>query len=209
MISAAKPAAILLVCVSLALAAQAGDKKKTRFFLKPDQTADLRSTKLATGKQSCQNWGLAAGIESMLSRQEVALDQTFWIMRLNHGELCEDRLPSMEQLSQVVNQDFVLDDGRHVRLELHWVPGAPTDIDSVLLGLKQDRPALLLLRGHPYYLVGATYDEHIRGDGLRLYEIKELRLLDTLPGRPAITFQKGRDNMDEINGILTVIATQL
>jgi hypothetical protein len=201
--------AILLLLSTVVFVANAGGKKKTSFFLRPDQTADLSSTKLVTAKQSCENWGLAAGVETMLARQEVALDQTFWIMRLYYGELCVDKLPSMEQLAQVVNQDFVLEDGRHVRLEMHWIPGAPTEIDSVLAGLKKDRPALLLLRGHPYYLVGATYDEHIRGDGLRLYIIKELRLSDTLPGQPAITFQKGRDNMDEINGILTVTATEL
>jgi hypothetical protein len=200
---------ILLVLSAVVFVARAGDKKKTRFFLKPDQTADLTSTKLVTAKQSCENWGLAAGVETMLARQKVALDQTFWIMRLYYGELCVDKLPSMEQLALVVNQDFVLDDGRHVRLEMHWIPGAPTDIDSVLAGLKLDRPALLLLRGHPYYLVGATYDEHIRGDGLRLYVIKELRLTDTLADQPAVTFQKGRDNMDEINGILTLTVTTL
>ena len=201
--------AILVLCSAAVFLASAGDKKKTRFFLKPDQTADLTSTKFARAKQPCENWGLAAGLETLLARQEVALDQNFWILRLYYGELCVDRLPSIEQLAQVVNQDFVLDDGRHVRLELHFIPGAPQDVDAVLAGLKKDRPALLLLRGHPYYLAGATYDEHIRGDGMRLYEIKELRLTDTLGGRPAVTFQKGRDNMDEINGILTISVTQL
>lgn len=188
---------------------QAGDKKKQQFFVKPDQTADLTSKRLVTAKQNCENWSLAAGLEELLASQKVGLDQKFWIMRLYYGELCTDRLPSIEQLAQSVNQDFVLEDGRHVRLELHWIPGAPKNIDSVLFDLKQDRPALLLLRGHPYYLVGATYDEHIRGDGLRFYEIKELRLTDTLPGQPSVTFQKSHDNMDEINGILTVTATQL
>ena len=198
--------ALLVFLAALGGLLHAGDKKKTRFFLKPDQTADLSSTMLVTARQNCENWALAAGLESLLARQDVPLDQKFWIMRLYYGELCIDRLPSMEQLAQVVNQDFVLDDGRHVRVEMHWIPGAPTDIDAVLAGLKHDRPALLLLKGHPYYLVGATYDEHIRGDGLRLYEIKEIRLAETLPGRPLVTFQKGRDKMDEINGILTVTA---
>lgn len=200
---------IVLLISALFSTAEAGGKKKQQFFLRPDQTADLSSARLIPAKQNCENWGLAAGLESMLASQNVPLDQTFWVMHLYYGELCSDRLPSMEQLAQVVNQDFVLDDGRHVRLEMHWVPGAPTNIDAVLAELKKNQPALLVLRGHPYYLVGATYDEHIRGDGLRLYEIKELRLTDTLRGQPAITFQKGRDNMDEINGILTVSASQL
>lgn len=196
--------AVLLLLSALVCAAFAGDKKKAQFFLKPDQTADLTSKDLVSARQNCENWGLAAGLQTMLARQKVALDQAFWVMHLYYGELCVDRLPSMEQLAQVVNQDFVLVDGRHVRLQMHFVPGAPTDVDSVIAGLKTDLPSVLLLRSHPYYLVGATYDERIRGDGLRLYEIKEMRLVDTLPGQPAITFQKGRDNMDEINGILTI-----
>jgi hypothetical protein len=201
--------ALLVLLATLGGLLHAGDKKKARFFLKPDQTADLSSPTLVTARQNCENWALAAGLESLLARQDVPLDQKFWIMRLYYGELCIDRLPSIEQLALVVNQDFVLDDGRHVRVEMHWIPGAPTDIDSVLAGLKHDRPALLMLKGHPYYLVGATYDEHIRGDGMRFYEIKEIRLADTLPGRPPVTFQKGRDKMDEINGILTVTAAPL
>lgn len=199
---------IIIVFFSVFLA-HAGDKNKTRFLLKPDQKADLVSTKLVMARQKCENWGLAAGLETMLASQSVPLDQTFWVLKLYYGELCVDRLPSKEQLAQVVNQDFVLDDGRHVRLELRFTVGAPVDIDSVLAGLKKDRPAILLLRGHPYYLVGATYDEHIRSDGLRLYEIKELRLTDTIPGQPPVTFQKGRDDMSDINGIISVTATQL
>src|SRR5215470_20167922 len=104
--------ALLFLMVALGVLLYAGDKKKTRFFLKPDQTADLSSTMLVTAQQNCENWALAAGLESLLARQDVSLDQKFWIMRLYYGELCDNRLPSMEQLALVVNQDFVLDDGR-------------------------------------------------------------------------------------------------
>src|SRR5215470_199256 len=105
--------ALLVLLAMLGGLLQAGDsKKKTRFFLKPDQTADLSSTMLVTAQQNCENWALAAGLESLLARQDVSPDQKFWIMRLYYGELCDNRLPSMEQLALVVNQDFVLDDGR-------------------------------------------------------------------------------------------------
>jgi hypothetical protein len=30
---------------------------------------------------------MAAGLETMLQKQNVALDQSFWVMRLNGGEL--------------------------------------------------------------------------------------------------------------------------
>ena len=188
----------------LAVALHAGDKKKQAYYLKPDQTADLTSPKIVTAKQNCENWALAAGLETMLQKQNVSLDQTFWVMRLNYGELCVPQLPSMDALAQVVNNEFVVDDGRHVRLELQFVPGAPRNVEAILIGLKQQQPALLLLHGHPYYLVGATYDELVGGDGTRMFEVKELRLADTFAGQPGITFQKGRDNPDEIDGILSI-----
>jgi hypothetical protein len=193
----------------LGLALHAGVQKRQQYYLKPDQTADLSDTKLVTAKQSCENWGLAAGLQTMLARQNVALDQSFWVMRLNYGEICVERVPSMELLAKVVNQMFVLDDGRHVRLELHFTPGAPVNVDDVLAGLKRDQPSLLLWRGHPYYLVGATYDERIGRDGTRFFELKELRLTDTFAKQPATTFQKGRDKPEEIDGIVSVSVVPL
>jgi hypothetical protein len=197
---------IAVVVGLVALTLHAGDdkKKKQSFYLKPDQTADLQSPKVVTAKQPCENWALAAGLETLLSKQNVSLDQSFWVMRINYGEICVPHLPSMSHLAEVVNKEFVLDDGRHVRLELRFIPGAPTNIDSVLAALKQQQPALLLWRGHPYYLVGATYDERIGRDGTRMFNLKELRLTDTFAKQPDTTFQKGRDNPGEIEGTLEV-----
>src|SRR5438445_5323377 len=116
----------------IALSMQAADQKQgQRYYLKPDQTADLASeTKLNTAKQSCENWAVAAGLETMLQRQNVQLDQSFWVMRLNGGELCVNDTPTIDALTQAVNKEFVLDDGRHVRLEIHFQPGPPVNIDS-------------------------------------------------------------------------------
>ena len=195
-----------LLCLPLALDAGENKKKQT-FVVKADQTADLVSPHLFTAQQNCENWALAAGLQTLLEKQDVKLDQSFWVMRLNYGELCVQQLPSIELLSEVLNKEFVLDDGRHVRLELHFDPGAPTSIDRLLVRLKQNQPSLLLLRGHPYYLTGATYDERVRQDGLRLLEVKELRLAETFARLPAVTFQKDRDNPGEIDGILTLTVT--
>ena len=196
-------AAVLLMLASLALDAGGQKKQHQQDYIKPDQTSDLHDPKLVTAKQNCANWGLAAGLETMLAQQKVALDQSFWVMRLNYGEVCAD-LPAIEHLIKVVNQEFVLNDGRHVRLELRFTPGAPANVDDVLAALKRDQPTLLLWRRHPYFLVGATYDERIGRDGTRRFEIKELRLADTFAKLPAVTFQKGRDDVGEIGGLLSV-----
>lgn len=185
--------------------AHADDKKKGQvYYLKPDQTLDLASPKLVIAKQNCENWGLAAGLETMLQKQDVALDQRFWVMHLNYGELCVDRPPDMSHVADVVNQEFVLDDGRHVRLELHFVPGAPTDVDSILAALQRQQPILFLWRSHFYYLTGVTYDERIGRDGTRNFEVKEIRLADSFAGQPGATFQKGRDDLSEIGGIISL-----
>lgn len=194
---------ILLAGVSLLAAKKAPKKLQQSYQLKPDQTADLKLAKLATAKQSCENWALAAGLESMLKQKGVSLSQSFWVMRLNYGELCAD-LPSIDALAKVVDNDFVLDDGRHVHLELQYTEGAPGEVDSIIAGLQQEQVALLIYRGHPYYLAGATYDEYIGKDGSRLFEIKELRLANTFAGLPGITFERGRDDLSEIQGIVTV-----
>jgi hypothetical protein len=204
-----RPGEIASSILLLGLALHAGAQRRQQYYLKPDQTADLSDTKLATAKQDCENWGLAAGLEGMLAKQKVALDQNFWVMHLNYGEVCAERVPSMELLAKVVNQEFVLEDARHVRLELHFTPGAPVNIDDVLAGLKRGQPSLLLWRGHPYYLVGATYDERIGRDGTRFFELKELRLTDTFAKQPATTFQRGRDKPEEIDGIVSVSVTEL
>jgi hypothetical protein len=203
---------VLIACLValLHVHVRADDKKKGQvYYLKPDQTLDLASPKMVMAKQNCENWGLAAGLETMLQKQNVSLDQTFWVMHLNYGELCVDRLPDMNRVAEVVDQEFVLDDARHVRLELHFLPGAPTDVDSILAALQRQQPTLFLWRSHFYYLTGVTYDERIGRDGTRNFEVKEIRLADTFAGQPGATFQKGRDDLSEIGGIVSVSVAQL
>jgi len=202
--------AALILLVTAVSFLHADDKKKGQvYYLKPDQTLDLASPKMVMARENCENWALAAGLETMLQKQDVALDQRYWVMHLYYGELCDDRLPDMSHVADVVNQEFVLDDARHVRLELHFIPGAPTDIDSVLAALQRQQPTLFLWRNHFYYLTGVTYDERIGRDGTRNFEVKEIRLADTFAGQPAATFQKGRDNLGEIGGIVSVsVATK-
>jgi hypothetical protein len=202
-------AAWLLTLLSLALLAGAQKKNRQQFYLKPDQTADLHEPQLVTAKQNCENWALGAGLETLLRKQDVILDQNFWVMRINYGEICVSHLPAMDDLARIVNNEFVLDDGRHVRLELRYVAGAPTSIDALLSRLQQQQPSLLLWHGHPYYLTGATYDERIGRDGTRLFDVKELRLAETFAKVPGVTFEKGRDNLDEIEGTVTVSVTVL
>lgn len=194
---------VLLVTISVMVAAVA-QKNRNQYYVKPDQTADLHHPRLTTAKQNCENWGLAAGLETVLAQQDVGLDQNFWVMHLNYGELCVDHIPPIDLVTKVVNQEFVLDDGRHVRLEMQFTPGAPTYVDGLLARLRHEQAAILLWHGHPYFLVGATYDERIWPDGTREFVIKELRLADTFAKQPDVTFQAGRDDPGDIDGVVSV-----
>lgn len=202
--------AVVSLLLAIAFQQHVDKKQGQNYYIKPDQSADLASdTKLITAKQSCENWALATGLEMMLRQQNVSLDQNFWVMRMNGGELCLSDLPTIEALTRAVNKEFVLDDGRHVRLEVQFTPGPPVSIDPVIAGLKLQQVTLLLWRGHPYYLTGITYDERIGRDGTRFFEVKEIRLANTYPKIPGVTFEKGRDDPAEIQGILSVTITSL
>jgi hypothetical protein len=195
---------ILLLLASLL----ADGQKEAPKYSRLGQIVDLNSPKLTTAKQDCENWAMAAGLESMLKQQGVTLDQNFWVMRISGGEVCAPEVPSADSLSGVVNSEFVLEGARHVTLELNYAAGAPTNIDAVIMALKQQRLSLLLLRGHPYYLTGVTYDEFINSDGTRTFVLTELRLADTFAHHPETTFVKGRDNADDIGGWISVSAKE-
>lgn len=186
----------------------ADDKKKAgQTYIKPGQTVDLNSGKLVTAKQNCENWAIAAGLESMLKREEVSLDQNFWVLRISGGEICAPEVPQPDVIADIVNREFVLDDGRHVLLEIHYLPGAPENADLLIASLKQQRILLLLFHGHVYYLTGATYDEHIQRDGSRMFILTELRLANTFSHQPGLAFSKGRDDIEEIGAIISVSVT--
>src|SRR6185312_13089577 len=84
-------ATLLLTAVSLHAG---GDPRKMgqSYVRKPDQVADIAEPKLISAKQACENWALAAGLESMLAQLDVSLDQNFWVMRMNAGEICSPDL---------------------------------------------------------------------------------------------------------------------
>ena len=191
---------VAVVILSLCCLAQ----HPPQFYVKGSQTASLEGVKLVTAAQKCENWSLAAGLEAMLKQQDVSLDQRFWVTRINGGEVCASELPSSDQLSHAVNGDFVLDDGHHVLLELHYLPGAPASADDLIAALKQQQ--LSLLHDHVYYLTGATYNDYYDHSGKHLFVITELHLSDTFANQPDVTFNRDHDNLDEIGAIISVTA---
>jgi hypothetical protein len=197
---------VLLLAFSLSVygTMQQQQQQPPPVYIKPNQTVDLAPAIMGTARQNCENWALAAGLETILQWQDVHLEQSYWVRHLNGGELCVHQLPSMDELAKVVNKEFSLEDGRRVRLELHFVRGAPVDTGALIGGLQQQQLSLFLWHGHPYYMSGVTYDEYTGGSYGHMFLVKEVRLANTYARQPNITFQRDRDNMSEIAGVLSV-----
>ncbi len=158
-------------------------------------------------RQACENWAWAAAIEALLAKQEVTLKQDYWIDRADGGAVCLDRAPSLEDTVSLVSGDYTLDEGRRVRIDASFNPGAPTDIDAIILRLRSGQPSLLLWKDHHYVLTGVVYDEFVYPTGQKRFEVRELELIDPSlkadPGRHVL-FLKGIDDPDDIGGTLEI-----
>ena len=203
---------VVLLLIAVVAAPSSAKKKKIPLLLNAGVTAELPSPAAATAAQKCENWAWAAGMETLLRTQDVALDQHYWVQKSDGGEICLETLASLEQLARVVTGEYVLDDGRKVRLEAHTAPGAPVNMDSIILSLRRGQPTLLLWKGHAYVLYGAVYDEYISPTGHRFFDIREIKLIDPFyveDERRLVSFLKDRDDPGDIGGTFEVTVTPI
>lgn len=177
--------------------------------LKPGQTAQLAVLPAVVARQKCENWAWAAALEAVLRVQGVRLDQTYWVTRLNGGELCLPRAGAPDDLIRALeSQRHVLDDGRTMRLHVRYTAGAPRSVDDLIMSLRQNRPLILFWRGHACLLSAMTYDEFIGPNGARIFEVRDLSLVDAYykPGERGRTgtFVKGANDLAELDGMMQV-----
>ena len=208
----AKLGLVLVLVGSMTISASAQKKKFKSyppFAAHKNLAVDLKITPLVVAKQKCANWAWAAALETVLRAQGVPLDQTFWVLRLNHGELCLDTPGAPEDLIRYLERDpHVLDDGRKVRLHVVYVPGPPTAMDALIRSIQDNHPVIVYWRGRARVLSGMTYDENVASTGDHLFVARELRLVDLYappkdPTRIA-TFVKGTDDLSEFEGVMQV-----
>jgi len=177
--------------------------------LNPDQSVDIAGLASATASQKCENWAWAAGLETILRTQGVDLKQKFWIIKADGGEVCKDSV-DLDSLPHYINGEYVLDDGRHVRLEATTVSGLPQGIDPFILAPQAGRPLMLVWKGHPYLYVGMNYEELKFADGQREFSVTKLKFLDPFASDPAkqvVYFDREKDDLADINGMMDVIAS--
>ena len=198
---------VFIAALALPLAAEKKPKGGAPLMLLPDQSVELKAFWLPTPAQRCTNWAWAVAIEAMLKSQQVTIKQNAWVVKAYPGELCIDSAPTMEQLAKVINGAYVLDDGRHVRLESRYVAGAPTIPDDLIAPLRQGRPVLLFWKARALVVRAVIYDELIYPNGQRLFIIKEMKLVNPLvTGKEReVSFVTGRDDAGEIGGMFEVV----
>ena len=201
---------LLLILAVSAPSPAAKKKQRIPLLLNAGVTAELDSPPAASVAQKCENWAWAAGVETILRTQNVALDQHYWVQKSDGGEICLESLAPLEQLSKVVTGEYVLDDGSKMRLEARYTVGAPANLDSIILSLRSRRPVLLVWKGHAYVLYGVVYDEYVSPTGHRIFDIRELKLVDPFyddDERRLVSFVRDRDDVADIGGTFEVSMT--
>jgi hypothetical protein len=180
----------------------------------PDQKLEVADLTGTLADQKCENWAWAADLESILKAQKVDLAQNFWVMKADGGEVCKDQIAAPEDLARLITGEYVLDDGRKVRLEASAVTGPPVSLDAMIEGPREGRPLIFIWKGHPYLYRGMTYDEMIAPNGQRDLEVHQIELLDPFESgdKQAVTFDRVKENPDDpndIGGVIDVVATPI
>lgn len=200
---------IAIGCLLMLAAAAPAQKRKAPFYVHPGKDEALATMPSVVARQKCGNWAWAAALEASLRAQDVSLDQTFWVLRLNRGELCLPDAGAPEQLVRFLESEtWILDDGRKLNLKATYSPMLPHSVDDFILALRQNRLLILYWRGYAHLLVGMTYDEYLGPNNTRRFEVRTLRLLDPYrnPGDKdrVATFTKGTDDIGEFTGMMQV-----
>lgn len=219
-------AAALACALSVSLAAK--KPKGVPLYKRPNQVVEIKDATVAPAGQNCTNWAWAAALEAMLSRQQVALSQSFWVRKMNGGDVCLDRPlivyesgrradgsningQDLDLLAGRISGDYTLDDGRKFKLAASSSAGLPDAPDAIIADARAGRPTLLFWNNRAYLLYSIVYDEFIYPTGQRMFIVKELKLLDPLQSgdKQKVSFVAGQDDAAQIDGVVQVTATPI
>ena len=176
--------------------------------LRPGQIAEVPAFDTVVAEQKCKNWSWAAALETVLRLQGVKLGQRELVTKLQGGEVCDDDFTRFEDLPKLVEGQYAREDGSKVRVSASYQPGAPTNVDDVIVAMRQGHPLVLFWKGRAYLLCGLVYDEYIGPNGQRIFDVRQMKLLDPYFGadddEQFVTFVKGTDDTNDINGLMQV-----
>lgn len=203
---------IVVAVVLLAAWAQAGEKdKKPKMEVLPDKLVEVADPGYVAAGEACPTWGWAATMQAMLARQEAQFTQEHWLFKVYGGTRCLE-IGDLAALASQVTGDFRDETGKQFHIEFTYQEGAPRLMDDIIASLKQDRPLVVIWKGHPYLLQGVLYSEGVTNTGVRYYTVRELRLLDPYVAAGeghAVVFKNPDDDPAEIDGTYQVTATEI
>lgn len=215
-------ASTLLVPVILAQDRPAPDKDKAAEQTAAGEEAhglisdrDITDLPLVRAEEDCANWAWAAAVEAVLRSSGVTeYPQEYWMDKLYGGTVCLDRVGEIERLIKALEGEYVLDDGKHVKISSNYSPGLPVNASELLVPLLQNRVQIIFVNGKAMLFTGARWEDVPKPMGDRTVIVRELRLADlTRPaGQQALTLNPETDDLSQVSGIfrisVAVIQTQ-
>ena len=192
----------------LAVPALAAKKPKPGFIRKPG-TAQMQGFSVATPPFECSNWAWAAATQAILAIDKVTIDQRELVQKTFGGELCLDGPLDLAKMGKMVAGEYRVTDKLKMKVVARVIPpGATISAEALIAGVKRERPMILFWKSKAYVVVGAAYDEWIGPNGARLWEVKELTLLDPV-AQNTVTFQKGRDDVADLGGAMDFVTMEM
>jgi hypothetical protein len=200
------PALFLLAVVLLCGAFACKEKAQPGMMMRPAQSAELALGEVALAQRTCANRTWGAALETLLAREGVDMKQDYWVVRAYGGASCRSDVGDPAVLARVITGDYTLDGGRKVRLEATYITGAPRAVDELLLRLHNGHPFLLFWNSQVYLVRGAVYDEYIAPTGERLFQVRELKLVDLHPQarQRETTFDREQHDPASIQALMLV-----
>ncbi|MEO5936599.1 MAG: hypothetical protein ABIP81_05250 [Terriglobales bacterium] len=207
---------ILILGSSLPAEAQK-NKPRPEYMHRPAQKAIVKDAPkgYVAAEQPCENYAWAAAVEMLLQQKQINIPQRDWVMKAYGGYKCISPLSVADYtgLLRFINGDYTPAPERKVRLEAEFTPGAPMIPDTFILTFRNGEPLMLVWKGKPYLWYGVIYDEYIHANGNRMFELRELKLLDPLAKNDPlaktkdaqlVSFVKGRDDPNQIDGVMRI-----
>jgi len=202
----------LLLCLCLVASSALAQKKPLPTYeRKPGEKAVAENVPKAfvAPAQPCDNFAWAAAVEMLLHPAQVNIPHRDWVMKAYGGYKCIAPLAvaDYEYLLRYINGDYALTPELKVRITAEFTRGAPTSADDLILSFRAGQPLMLVWNGKPYVWYGVVYDEYVHPTQNKLFEIRELKLLDPLAKTEkerALSFVKGKDKVEEIDGVMRV-----
>ena len=197
--------AVLCLLALVVPVANAG-KPKAGFMTRPGTIA-MDSFSVVQPGGDCGSWALAAATQSILALDGVKVDQHVLLDKAYAGEVCDDRL-DLPAIAHAVDGDYEIGPKKGMKVVTRVFPAGVPLQEELIAALRAQRPMIVVYKGHPYVAVGVAYDENIGPQGMRLWEVRTITLLDPTAADDEhrhILFDKAKDSVNDFSGAMQFV----